>query len=654
MRRLVRLLHDGSLPPALVGLVAACGGADVGMSSVSGLASSATASDTGDLDSSGSDGGESTDDGPVTSITTDPTGMTTSPDTGDSSDTTPDECTAGMTRDCYTGPAGTVDLGMCVAGVEDCIDGMWSGHCQDEVVPGVEACNGEDDDCDGDADEGNPGSGGACATGMPGACANGTNQCQDGALACVAPAGVAEVCGDGIDQNCDGVPDDGCMSCPYVYGHDGESWHYAGAVGGASLLGRPEHAARRRGKTVELAPLWVRLDRARVAADGSVRAKLLVAEDEIAYVDRLALAVVEHPAGTEVISGSALQWSPRDRAQAERFWALPTASMRTAAAATWRGRVDVTAAIAQHDERAVHHDRAGENFYELDFGDVEGGAPAMLVVDGHKLKEARGLAANVRRRAPFVQVQRADGAWHTVAFVPSPRGDRKTVCIDLREVAWDAPRYRVRLWTGTHEGGQAMWYVDRVRLSLGAPTAVQVRELAASSAMLRFCGAPTTIDAADHAHPRWNIDDGAGELSSASRTFGRFTRYGEVAPLLQRADDMMVVMRRGDGVELSFAGVGTAGEGHELSLWLRTELVYKPRVLPGQHEANSFTDRVEPMPHRGMGHYAEGAPARTDIAYQAYLRTWNTREYLPGSTQWGEPRRVRALATTLRSLPLAA
>lgn len=649
MRRLVRLLATGSLPPALIGLVSACGPDDT-TPGASGLFSG-TNTDTDGFESS-STGDESTGDETVsTTISTTMQMTTMDPDTGE---TGPSECEDAQQRDCYTGPAGTVDLGICVAGVESCIDGMWSGHCDGEVTPGAEMCNGEDDDCDGMPDEGNPGGGGACMSGMPGICASGTNQCTDAGIECVAPAPQAEVCGDQIDQNCNGMADDGCMSCPYVYGHDGEEWRYAGAVGGASLLGRPEHAQRRRGKTVELAPLFVRLDRAAITAEGSASAKLLVAEDEIAYVDRLALTVVEHPEGTEVVSGSALQWSARERAQAERFWALPSASMRTAESARWRGKLDVTADISRHDERAVHHDRAGENFYELDFGVVEAGAPAMLVVDGHKLKESRGLAANVRRRAPFVQVQRADGAWHTVARVPSPRGDRKTVCIDLREVAWDAPRYRVRLWTGTHEGGRAMWYVDRVRLSLGTPSEVEVQTLEASRAELRFCGVPTAIDAADHAHPRWNVDDGGGELSAETCTFGRFTKYGDVAELLRQADDMMVVMRRGDGLELRFDGIAPAKAGTTRSLWLRTELVYKPRVLPGQAEANSFTDHVLPLPHRGMGHYAEGAAMRDDLAYRAYLARWNTREYRRGSTQWGEPRRSRAVATTLRSLPLAA
>jgi hypothetical protein len=48
-----------------------------------------------------------------------------------------------------------------------------------------ETCNGIDDDCNGLVDEGNPGGGLACNTGLTGACALGTTVCSNGAISCV-------------------------------------------------------------------------------------------------------------------------------------------------------------------------------------------------------------------------------------------------------------------------------------------------------------------------------------------------------------------------------------------------------------------------------------------------------------------------------------
>lgn len=80
--------------------------------------------------------------------------------------------------------------------------------------PDGEKCNGRDDDCDGQADEGFPGVGLECDVGV-GACERtGTTVCsQDGTtVVCDAlpgPPGPAELCGNLIDDDCNGQVDEG-------------------------------------------------------------------------------------------------------------------------------------------------------------------------------------------------------------------------------------------------------------------------------------------------------------------------------------------------------------------------------------------------------------------------------------------------------------
>ena len=65
-----------------------------------------------------------------------------------------DQCCPGRTRSCYTGPAGTAGVGVCKAGSQTCqSDGTW-GPCNGEVTPQSETCNGKDDDCNGQVDNG--------------------------------------------------------------------------------------------------------------------------------------------------------------------------------------------------------------------------------------------------------------------------------------------------------------------------------------------------------------------------------------------------------------------------------------------------------------------------------------------------------------------
>ena len=47
-----------------------------------------------------------------------------------------------------TGTGGTMNVGVCRAGTQTCAGGVWSA-CNGQVLPSGEACNGEDDDCNG-------------------------------------------------------------------------------------------------------------------------------------------------------------------------------------------------------------------------------------------------------------------------------------------------------------------------------------------------------------------------------------------------------------------------------------------------------------------------------------------------------------------------
>jgi Putative metal-binding motif len=110
---------------------------------------------------------------------------------------------------CYTGAPATYGLGQCQPGTQQCqaldLDvGEW-GECDDETLPQLEVCDGVDNDCNGEVDDGQ----GVTACGM-GTCAHEVPNCVAGEEQMCDPFDGAqpEIC-NGEDDDCDGDIDDG-------------------------------------------------------------------------------------------------------------------------------------------------------------------------------------------------------------------------------------------------------------------------------------------------------------------------------------------------------------------------------------------------------------------------------------------------------------
>ena len=141
--------------------------------------------------------------------------------------------------------AGQCQMGTCSAGYTNANNSSQDG-CEYQCVlsnGGNEICDGKDNDCDGQIDESDPAAGGNCyptatvgcdpaAGTCAGLCVLGKSKCLGGQLVCqnfVTPR--PETC-DNVDNNCDGVTDDGFdkTSNPRFCGSCGTNCAYDNAV----------------------------------------------------------------------------------------------------------------------------------------------------------------------------------------------------------------------------------------------------------------------------------------------------------------------------------------------------------------------------------------------------------------------------------------
>lgn len=129
-------------------------------------------------------------------------------------------------QSCFTFSSGTPGEGPCREGTQQCIEGTF-GECVNEVGPSDETCNGNDDDCDGEVDEG------VLNTYYRDDDGDGFGRDDDTEMGCSAPNNYAAQSGDcnddngsinpgasetcnGEDDDCDGDTDEGVQNTYYL------------------------------------------------------------------------------------------------------------------------------------------------------------------------------------------------------------------------------------------------------------------------------------------------------------------------------------------------------------------------------------------------------------------------------------------------------
>jgi cytochrome c-type biogenesis protein CcmH/NrfG len=406
-------------------------------------------------------------------------------------------------------------------------------------------------------------------------------------------------------------------SCPYLYAWNGERFEFLTDFLGAGEMGY-FHAP---GVWSDPDPVeYVRIGPGVLAPrDGRYELRVTNELEEVLYLDRLRLLALDHPADVRVYPDEGMTAPPKP------FRLVAVRDPRTPRATDHRGQ-DVTARLAVVD-RAFLQDLplerirgyAKEHALTLDLSSLPPSHTVLLLTgwtdysfsSDNVAAHQAGLAA----KPPRLEVEHADGTWATaVEQVGIPVGRPQTIVVDLAGKL--GPSRRARVVTTMRV------YWDEAAVAAPAPEVtlepVALDPVRADLRERGFSAVATDGEPLgfDHTRVSWR---------SPWKTMpGRYTREGDVRPLLAAADDAFVVSKPGDEVAVSFdaTALPPVGAGRARTFLLQGDGFSK------EMDINSASpDIVLPLPYHGMEAYpyaeADVPPAVRKASERA--EEWNTR-----------------------------
>jgi hypothetical protein len=419
-------------------------------------------------------------------------------------------------------------------------------------------------------------------------------------------------------------------SCPWLFAWNGREMAFVTDLIWRSPLGLRINAQAT--ADVLMTEDWVKVGGRQLAPrDGHYDLRITAELWETHFFDLVSLAVVDHPAGTEVFVDERFAVPPPALA------AIVTNALQPfAAVVDDRGR-DQRDVVAARDDR--HLDFAGRGAYqgitrrhavELTLPEAAPRAGRLwLVAQGwvHPTDSSINVALGQGRHAPprglALEVAGADGRFRPLGGdLGFPAGKDKTVLIDLTGAFGAAGPRRLRLSTNL----EIFW--DRLAWAEGRPdVAVTPRRLPLASAELRFRGySPTTQTApSSPERPRYAVEGTAPRWLDLE---GFHTRFGDVRELLAGVDDRYVIMNAGDELALRFPEVPAPASG-----LVRDFVVVGDGWVKDGDFNTSFSRTVLPLPTHASGRY-DRAPSTLDAdpiyrRHAADFATYHTRYVTP-------------------------
>ncbi len=413
-------------------------------------------------------------------------------------------------------------------------------------------------------------------------------------------------------------------SCPILYAWNGSRYDFVtDFLGGSAIGARTPGDAWNYPDTDE----YVRVTGDQLKErDGAYSILMNNQLEEVIYFDAVRLLAVDHPADVEVYPNERLMpVSPYPE-----FKIYATRGARPPARAFDDKGADILPLIKDVDrrypevfEKLKFKGYAKEHAITLDLGDVKNAKRVSLLLTAwidyaDSTSNMAATQAGATLTPPYLQVKNARGEWRTV--IPQmgfPAGLPKTMTVDLtgKFLCGDS---QVRIVTSMRI------YWDQILVDVsGGDFPTRVTELDPLRADLRWRGFPREYSP-DGRKPLI-YDYSVIEPSAPWKAhLGNYTRLGDVRELLLAPDDMYVVTRSGDEMQIDFDArrLPALPKG-----WKRTFLVYADGFGKDMDINSARPETIGELPFHGMKSYPHSPADRYPMTkrHQEYLLRYNTR-----------------------------
>jgi tetratricopeptide (TPR) repeat protein len=412
-------------------------------------------------------------------------------------------------------------------------------------------------------------------------------------------------------------------SCPFLYTWNGSRFEFVTDFMGGGEMGSwagpgewnvpdPDEYVRIRGDQLR-------------ERHGRYELRVTSELEEAVFVDRLHLVAVTHPAGTDVYPNEGLR-SPAAR----QPFTITTVRMPSPPRRVidHHGH-DVTERVAAIDRRFVDDFKlqriqgyAEEHWVAIDLGGMQDDTRAVLLLTGwtdyaFSSDNVAASQAGLPFVPPSLQIEDASGKWVTaLPEIGLPVGRPQTVVVDVSPLVKRGVR-EVRIVTTLRT------YWDQILVDTSDPVRYSAQNVEPSAAVLRWRGfsAETSPDGAE---PFGYDYTRIAPTAPWKLMPGRYTREGDVRPLLAAVDDRFVIGAPGDEIALSF---NAADVPHPPAGWTTTFLLFVDGFSKEMNLRSGSPDRVEPLPFHGMSRYPYEPPEHYPDSpeYRDYRQRYNTR-----------------------------